>query len=85
LLRNLVLQVLLVIAAALAIAIPLTGFALSAASSDGFAAKTEPSVLLVTSALIVVLGVAASVGAMRRVAKIDPAAATARMAGGGLA
>ena len=85
LLRNLVLQVLLVIAAALVIAIPLTAFALSAASSDGFAAKTEPSVLLVTSALIVVLGVAASVGAMRRVAKIDPAAATARMAGGGLA
>ena len=85
LLRNLVLQVLLVIAAALVIAIPLTVFALSAASSDGFAAKTEPSVLLVTSALIVVLGVAASVGAMRRVAKIDPAAATARMAGGGLA
>ena len=85
LLRNLVLQVLLVIAAALGIAIPLTVFALSAASSDGFAAETEPSVLLVTSTLIVVLGVSASVGAMRRVAKIDPAAATARMAGGGLA
>ncbi len=85
LMGNLVIQVLLVIAAALVIAIPLTVFALSAASSDEFAAQTEPSVLSVTSVLIVVLGVSASVGAMRRVAKIDPAAATARMAGGGLA
>ena len=39
LLRNLVLQVLLVIGAALVIAVPLTVFAVSAASSDAFAAE----------------------------------------------
>ena len=85
LLRNLLFQVLLVIAAALVIAIPLTIFAVSAASSAAFAATADPSVLLITSASIVILGVLASVGAMRRLTKIDPAAATARMAGGGLA
>ena len=85
LLRNLLLQVLLVIGAALVIAIPLTIFAVSAASSAAFSATTEPSVLLITSISILVLGMLASIGAMRRVTKIDPAAATARMAGGGLA
>jgi hypothetical protein len=35
--------------------------------------------------IIVVLGIVASIGAMRRVARIDPAAATTRLAGGGLA
>jgi putative ABC transport system permease protein len=84
LLRNLLFQVLLVIGAALVIAIPLTIFAVSAASSAAFAATTDPSVLLITSVSILVLGVVASIGAMRRVTKIDPAAATARMAGGGL-
>jgi ABC-type antimicrobial peptide transport system permease subunit len=67
------------------IAVPLTVFAVSAASSDAFVAETDPSVLLVTSAVIALLGVVASIGAMRRVAKIDPAAATARLTGGGLA
>jgi putative ABC transport system permease protein len=85
LLRNLVLQVVLVIGAALAIAVPLTVLAVATTSSDTFAATVKPSVLLTTSAAIVVLGVVASIGAMRRVAKADPAAATARMAGGGLA
>jgi putative ABC transport system permease protein len=85
LLRNLVLQVVLVIGAALAIAVPLTIVAVSASSSAAFTATTDPSVFVVTSAAILVLGVLASIGAMRRVAKIDPAAATARMAGGGLA
>ena len=51
LLRNLLFQVLLVIGAALVIAIPLTIFAVSAASSAAFAATTEPSVLLITSDL----------------------------------
>jgi putative ABC transport system permease protein len=85
LLRNLVLQVVLVIGAALFIAVPLTVFSVSATSSDTFAATMDPSVVLVTSVVIMVLGVIASIGAMRRVAKIDPAAATARLAGGGLA
>jgi putative ABC transport system permease protein len=85
LLRNLLFQVSLVIAGALVIAIPLTIFAVSAASSAAFAATTQPSVLLITSVSILILGVLASAGAMRRLTKIDPAAATARMAGGGLA
>jgi putative ABC transport system permease protein len=85
LLRVLVLQVVLVIGAALFIAVPLTVFSVSATSRDTFAATMNPSVVLVTSVLIMVLGVIASIGAMRRVAKIDPAAATARLVGGGLA
>jgi hypothetical protein len=63
----------------------LTIFAVSAASSAAFAATTQPSVLLITSVSVLILGVLASAGAMRRLMKIDPAAATARMAGGGLA
>ena len=86
LLRNLLFQVLLVIAAALVIAIPLTIFCrVGGRRVAAFAATTDPSVLLITSTSIVILGVLASVGAMRRLTKIDPAAATARMAGGGLA
>lgn len=85
LLRNLVLQVIVVILAALAIAVPLTVFAVSATASDTFIAKVDPRVLLVSSAAVLILGVAAALGAMRRVVRIDPAAATARLAGGGLA
>ncbi len=85
LLRSLVLQVVVVILAALAIAVTLTVFAVSASASDTFTAKVDPRVLLISSAAILILGVAAAVGAMRRVVRIDPAAATARLAGGGLA
>ncbi|MGE5226589.1 MAG: ABC transporter permease [Planctomycetaceae bacterium] len=85
LLRNLLLQVVLVIGAAIAIAVPLTIVSVSASSSAAFTATTDPSVFVVTSIAILALGILASVGAMRRVAKIDPAAATARMVGGGLA
>ena len=85
LLRNLVLQVIVVILAALAIAVPLTVIAVSASASETFTAKVDPRVLLVSSAAVLILGVAAAVGAMRRVVRIDPAAATARLAGGGLA
>jgi putative ABC transport system permease protein len=85
LLRNLVLQVVLVIVAALAVAVPLTIVAVSASSTAAFTATTEPSVFAITSIAILGLGILASIGAMRRVAKIDPAAATARMTGGGLA
>lgn len=85
LLRNLVLQVVLVIGAALAIAVPLTIFSVSAASSAAFSAVVEPEVVVVTSIAIMLLGVLAAFGAMRRVARIDPAAATTRFTGGGLA
>lgn len=85
LLRNLVIQVVLVIGAALAIAVPLTVVAVSASSSEAFAATVEPTIIVTTSLAVIVLGIIASIGAMRRVAKIDPAAATQRMTGGGLA
>jgi putative ABC transport system permease protein len=85
LLRSLLLQVLIVIGAALAIAIPLTILALESASGGGLTATVDPPVIVTTSVIIVVLGIVASIGAMRRVARIDPAAATSRLAGGGLA
>lgn len=85
LLRNLVLQVVLVIGAGLAIAVPLTVLAIAGFSNPSFTATIEPSVVLTTSIAILVLGIVAAFGAMRRVAKIDPAAATQRLAGGGLA
>jgi len=85
LLGGLLAQVLIVIGIALVVAIPLTVVAVKGAASGGFTATVEPSVIVTTSVAIIVLGVVASIGAMRRVAKIDPAAATARLAGGGLA
>ena len=85
LLGGLLAQVLIVIGIALAIAIPLTVFAVKGVGGGGFTATVEPSTIVTTSIAIVVLGIVASIGAMRRVAKIDPAAATARLAGGGLA
>ena len=84
LLRNLVLQVVLVIVAALAIAIPLTLLSISAASSAAFTARIEPKIVILTAFAILLLGIVAAFGAMRRVAKIDPAAATSRLTGGGL-
>jgi len=85
LLRNLIVQVLLVIGGALVIAVPLTIAAVSGSSSAAFQATVDPAVIVTTSIAIVLLAMVASIGAMRRVAKIDPAAATARLTGGGLA
>jgi putative ABC transport system permease protein len=85
LLRNLLAQVLIVIGLALVVAIPLTVAAIRGASSAEFTATVEPRIIVTTSIVLIVLGVLASIGAMRRVAKVDPAAATARIAGGGLA
>ena len=85
LLGNLLVQVLIVIGAGIVVAIPLTVLALRGASSAEFSATVEPSVVIGTSIAISCCGVVASIGSMRRVAKVDPAAATARLAGGGLA
>ncbi|HUL84283.1 MAG TPA: peptide ABC transporter permease [Actinomycetota bacterium] len=85
LLGGLIAQVLIVIGLALLVAIPLTLLAVNGIGSGGFVATVEPSTLVTTSISIILLGVVASIGAMRRVAKIDPAAATMRLAGGGLA
>ncbi len=85
LLGNLVLQVVIVIGAALAVAIPLTVLSVSAASSAAFTATVEPRIVIYTAIAIMLLGIAAAFGAMRRVARIDPAAATSPLTGGGLA
>jgi putative ABC transport system permease protein len=85
LLRNLVLQVVLVIGAGVVIAVPLTFLGVAGVANGGFRAEVDPFVLIATSLAVLVLGVAAAFGAMRRVARIDPSAATQRLAGGGLA
>ena len=85
LVRNLIVQVLLVIGAALLVAVPLTIVSVNGAASAQFTATVEPSTVITTSVAILLLGVLAALGAMRRVARIDPAAATTRLVGGGLA
>jgi hemin transport system permease protein len=84
LLGNLLLQVVVVIGAALAIAIPLTALSVSTASDAAFTATVEPRTVIVTATAIVLLGIASALGAMRRIAKIDPADATSPLTGGGL-
>jgi hemin transport system permease protein len=84
LLGNLLLQVVVVIGAALAIAIPLTVLSVSTASDAAFTATVEPRTVIVTATAIVLLGIASALGAMRRIAKIDPADATSPLTGGGL-
>jgi putative ABC transport system permease protein len=86
LVRNLVLQVALVLIVALAVAIPLTTVAVRGVSRGGsFTATVDPGSVATTSALLAVLGLVASIAAIRRVTRIDPAAATGRLVGGGLA
>ncbi len=85
LVRNLIAQVLLVIGAALLVAVPLTIVSVNGAASAQFTATVEPTTVITTSAAVLLLGVLAALGAMRRVARIDPAAATTRLVGGGLA
>ena len=85
LVRNLIVQVLLVIGAALLVAVPLTIVSVNGAASAQFTATVEPSTVITTSVAILLLGVLAALAAMRRVARIDPAAATTRLVGGGLA
>jgi len=85
LVRNLIVQVLLVIGAALLVAVPLTIVSVNGAASAQFTATVEWSTVITTSVAIMLLGVLAALGAMRRVARIDPAAATTRLVGGGLA
>jgi len=84
LVRNLIVQVLLVIGAALLVAVPLTIVSVNGAASAQFSASIEPSTVISTSVAILLFGVLAALGAMRRVARIDPAAATTRLVGGGL-
>jgi putative ABC transport system permease protein len=85
LLGNLVVQVVVVVGIGLLIAMALLGLAAAALSSQQVGVRVEPSTLGLTVVAVVALGLLAAVGAMRRVARLDPAAATARTAGGGLA
>jgi putative ABC transport system permease protein len=85
LLRNLVAQVVLVVGAGTTLAIGILAVAAAAASTDAFEVRADPAVVAITSGAILGLALLASIGSMRRVLRIDPAAATTRTAGGGLA
>jgi putative ABC transport system permease protein len=84
LLRSLILQVVFVTVGATAIAAGLLVLAAANSSAD-FQVSADPVLILGTGAAVLVLAIIASIGSIRRVARLDPAAATQRMAGGGLA
>jgi len=83
LLRSLVLQVVFVTIGGTAAAGALLVLA-AANSSANFAVTADPILILGTGTAVLLLAIIASIGSIRRVAKLDPAAATQRMAGGGL-
>lgn len=85
LLRTLVTQVVLVIGAGAALAAGLVAVAAAGASSGSLEVRLEPAVAAVTVGAILVLGLLSAGAAMRRVVRLDPAAATQRSGGGGLA
>jgi len=84
LLKNLILQVVLVTVVGTAIAGALLTVA-AATSNAGFKVEADPGLVATTGGAVLLLAIVASIGAIRRVVKLDPAAATARGAGGGLA
>jgi putative ABC transport system permease protein len=85
LLGNLALQVVLVIGAGVLLAVGLLSLAAAALSDQAVGVRFEPGVIVGTAGAILILGLLAAVGSMRRVVKLDPASATVRTAGGGLA
>ncbi len=84
LLGNLLVQVVVVTVIGTALAGGLLALA-AATSNAGFQVKTDPVLIVTTGGAVLLLAVAASVGSIRRVARLDPAAATTRGTGGGLA
>jgi putative ABC transport system permease protein len=84
LLKNLLAQVVLVTVAGTALAGGLLVVA-AATSSAGFRVTADPALIVTTGGAVLLLAIAASIGAIRRVTRLDPAAATSRGAGGGLA
>jgi putative ABC transport system permease protein len=82
--RNLAAQVTLVTVVGVAIAAGLLALA-SAASSEDFPIEADPVLILTTGLSVLVLALLASLASVRRVSTIDPASATTRPAGGGLA
>ena len=83
LLANIALQVAIVAVAGIALAAGLLWLA-TRGGSGGLEVAADPSLILRTGAAILVLALVSSVASMRRVAHLDPAAATQRQAGGGL-
>jgi len=84
LVRNLAAQVTLVTVIGVALAAALLALA-SAASGDDFPIEADPGLILSTGFAVLVLALLASLASVRRVSRIDPASATTRPAGGGLA
>jgi len=84
LLVNIALQVTIVTVAGIALASVLLVFA-TQGGSGGLEVSASPRLILTTGASILVLALLSSLASMRRVAKLDPFAATQRQAGGGLA
>ena len=84
LVKNLALQVVLVTVLGVAIASGLLALA-AAGSSQDFPIEADPALIVSTGLAVLVLALLASLASVRRVSKIDPATATTRVAGGGLA
>jgi putative ABC transport system permease protein len=84
LLANIALQVTIVTVAGIALAALLLVLA-TRGGSGGLEVSADPRLILTTGASILALALLASLASMRRVAKLDPFAATQRQAGGGLA
>ncbi len=84
LIGNLALQVVLVTALGVAVAAGLLAIA-AAVSSEDFPIEADPTLILTTGGAVLALALLASLASVRRVTRIDPATATTRSAGGGLA
>jgi putative ABC transport system permease protein len=84
LLKNLLLQVVLVTVTGTALAGILLIVAAATSSAD-FRVTADPALIARTGGAVLLLAVIASVGSIRRVAGLDAAAAATRGAGGGLA
>jgi putative ABC transport system permease protein len=84
LIGSLALQVALVTVVGIALASILLAFATSG-SGTGLEISVSPRLILLTGSGVLLLALLASLAAMRRVVRIEPAAAAARTTGGGLA
>ena len=84
LLKNLLLQVVLVTVTGTALAGILLVVAAATSSAD-FRVTADPALIARTGGAVLLLAVVASIGSIRRVARLDATAATTRGAGGGLA
>lgn len=84
LIGNLALQVALVTVVGVGVAAGLLALA-AAGSSEDFPIEADPGLIVTTGGAVLVLALVASLASVRRVTRIDPATATTRPAGGGLA